>query len=131
MNLLTRCTERGEMADRGGVHGSCAAPGLFDRATAVSARDAEIERVDAHADEKWKAAADEAIRFAAGLGMPFTSEDVWALLAHLPAPHEPRAMGGAFKRAVKSKAIRATGSWRAGTRPESHGRPVMVWEDAS
>lgn len=99
------------------------------RQSAKAAADEAIARVEAAAYQSWIFKARRAVRFLARQNAEFTSEEVWALLAqhNIDPPREPRAMGAVFRTMKAAGVIKSTGIYRAGSRVESHGRPVMVW----
>lgn len=104
----------------------CHDPAMGDDCSrcAIAARDAAIETVTRGAPAAWLAAAAKLIR-----DMPretlFTTDDLWAKLAH---PPEPRAMGAVVKHASTTGLITATGRYVRSARAACHARPVAVWE---
>jgi hypothetical protein len=80
----------------------------------------------------WMAAAASAIARVAGERDRFTADHVWAELERrgcLLEPGDPRAMGGALRRAARAGWCgRLVGEYRASTRGKRHGGPVQVWE---
>jgi transcriptional accessory protein Tex/SPT6 len=107
-----------------------AQPTIFDALAAIEARDAAIIQVDFNADPQWKKAADMAIRAIAMDRPEMTTDDVWRWLHEvaIEAPHEPRALGAAMKRAAREGIIVATDRVKQSARPECHARPVRVWK---
>lgn len=88
-----------------------------------------VQRAADHANGEWLRDAQQAVRTLADGGKPFTTDDVWALLAitSTAATHEPRALGAVIRQAQRDELIRHTGDWRKSTRPECHTRPCAVW----
>lgn len=105
--------------------------GLFDAlplsAPDIAGRDAAIERVSTALDD-WLDDALSVIRALCARGGAFTSDDVWGALTIKPP--EPRALGGAMKRAVAEGLIRKTGEYRQSRQRTNHARPVAVWVPA-
>lgn len=96
-------------------------------------QDEAVARVIIGASDFWLERAATAIKELTLTGDgAFTTDDVWALLDDwkIQRPSEPRAMGGAIKTAQSNRLIKATGNYIRSTRPENHGRPVMVWVKA-
>lgn len=57
----------------------------------------------------------------------FTGDDVWRAVPDGVRPPEPRALGGAVRRARKLGLIESTETYRPSDRVECHGRPQLVW----
>lgn len=97
--------------------------------TAEALRDEAIERADRAADDEWKLAAAEAIRYVAERRAEFTTDAVWYVLERdgVEPPREPRAIAGVLRRVVAEGAIEATGRRVNSTLPRGHARPVMVY----
>lgn len=76
-----------------------------------AATSAAIAQVDDHADAGWVLAATGAVMELANTGDPFTTDDVWEVLAAAgePEPREPRALGPIIQRLVKASTIYAIG----------------------
>jgi hypothetical protein len=89
------------------------------------ARDAAIERVEAHADDDWKAAALAAVELAARTRETFTGDDVWNM--GLPKPREARALGPVMLGAARAGLITRTDEVRDSTQPGCHRGLVRVW----
>lgn len=98
--------------------------------TAIQARDEAIERVDAHANTDWKAAAWNALLTVAERRRPFTTQDVWDAIDPNCTTHEPRAMGALIQQAHRAGICRPTDRWVQSTRVVAHARPMRVWEPA-
>lgn len=98
----------------------------LDIFAALEARDEALGRVEANADERWKAEALAAVRHLARMLPEFTTDDVWARLGD-SYPHEPRALGAVMKTAAAAGLIEPTDRIRTSHRPECHARPVRVW----
>ena len=89
----------------------------------AAAREEAIERVDAHADDEWKALAlNTAEKVARGMAS-FTSDDLW--LAGLPTPREPRALGPVMREIVKLGWAEVTDEYRPSVR--RHSTPLRVY----
>lgn len=103
---------------------------MTDHDAAQAATDKAIERVEAHADADWKAAAFEAVVWLAERRAELTTDGVWAALDRLDpdaATHERRAMGPIMRQAVREGVIEATDRYHISVRPECHGNPKRVW----
>lgn len=87
-----------------------------------------IERVDAHADVDWKAAAADAVRWCALHHETFTADEVLERLAALGAPgtHNLAALGPVFQRAARAGLITKTGTQRLSRLRQRH-RDLTVW----
>lgn len=96
---------------------------------ARKARDEAMDRVEAHADEDWKAMAMQAVQELARYPAPFTTDAVWALLRHweVTPPHEPRAMGPIMMKAVRLGLIVPTGEYKQSTSVVNHARNLRVY----
>ena len=83
-----------------------------------------------HAGTEWEQAADQAVRTVARLRVTFTADDVWDYVFHhhLPEPPNRAALGAVFKALSRAGIIRQTGEWRNSQRPETHTRPLRVWQ---
>jgi hypothetical protein len=101
----------------------------FDAAAARDARDEAIQRVDEHAEKRWKAAALNAVRFIAEKRDAFTTDAVWWLLDQqdIEPPHEERALGAIMQRAARQGWIEPTDRTRKSVRPACHARDLRVW----
>jgi len=88
-----------------------------------------IQRVDDHADEEWKRAADDAIVYVARRAATFTADDVWWRLDELEiaSPREPRALGARMQAAARSGIATNTQRVVKSRRPETHGSWVAEW----
>ncbi len=88
-----------------------------------------LEQVQQHANDDWY---DAALRFLYDLCLSreaITSDDLWKQLeCTLYRTHEPRALGAVFREAAKEGWLRKTDRVINTTRPESHHRPIRVWE---
>ena len=91
-------------------------------------RDEAISRCAAHNRFAVESAYFDIIRRTSGA---FTSDDVWASIAHelaAMAPNaEPRAIGAAFKRASDRGFIKSTGRWVKSKMAMCHGREKREW----
>lgn len=83
-----------------------------------------------NAGKTWQEIATESVLTVARLNMTFTADDVWAWLEshRLPQPPNKAALGAVFKALAKDNQIRVTGQWRNSARPETHTRPLRVWQ---
>lgn len=93
--------------------------------------DDALERVEEHADEGWKIAAQWALWdeiHEHGLGHEFTTDELHRRLeAKGVSTHEPRALGAIVRKAAKAGYIVNTERTRKTSRPQSHKRPMTVW----
>lgn len=85
--------------------------------------DKALARAHAGAPEDWKSRARAALEGLIASGLPFTTDDVWAVLRH---PPEPRALGALVMAYAKAGKICRKG-FRPSQRPECHRRPIAVW----
>lgn len=101
----------------------------FDALLAEQARDAAIERVDAHADPDWRDVAYRCVVNAARRLETLTTDDVIAELTHYPAitTHEPRALGPVMMRAARDNIIAATDRFIKSEAVSRHRAPKQVW----
>lgn len=96
--------------------------------SAQQAGNEAIDRAMRHASPEWVACAEAAVRNCAENFNEFSSDDVWSALATMhQTTHEPRALGGIMRRAVKSGICFRTDTYRPSVREQCHGRPVMVY----
>lgn len=115
-------------------------PSLWDEApTVVVPESAEryTERVTRnavntagrHADPQWWDAAMDIVHVLAEERDTFTADDVAERLARRSvSTHDKRALGAVLRVASrKGGVIASTGEWTKSRRPETHGRPVMIW----
>ena len=104
------------------------AASLFDSDRAEDERDAGIATAEQGASDRWLAQALAAVRVIAARGEPFSTDDVWALLATMGAAvREPRAMGAVMRRARQLGICEPTGGFEKSVRPEHHRGPVRIW----
>lgn len=75
--------------------------------------------------EEWAEAAWAALLELAASGEGFTSEDLRRRAGDAPVPN---AVGGLFLRASRRRLIAKSGTYRRGTRPESHATELPVWK---
>jgi hypothetical protein len=101
----------------------------FDADAARVARDEAVHRVDEHAEEDWKAAALDAVRFIAEKRDVFTTDAVWWLLGQqdVEPPHEERALGAVMQAAARQGWIAPTDRTRKSIRPACHARDLRIW----
>jgi hypothetical protein len=88
-------------------------------------RDEGIKLADDNAQAIWREEVDEVLNQLSLTRIPFTTDDVWALLT--TTTQEPRALGAAMLRAAKDHIIVGTDSYLESLRPASHRRPLRVW----
>ena len=88
----------------------------------VGMRGAEFSEVSSG----WVQRADDAIRHLAGLGKPFTSDHVVALVG---MPGHYNALGARMNAAARKGVIRKAGYTNA-ARPSAHARSVALWQGA-
>lgn len=81
-----------------------------------------------NAREEWRNCAQDALRWHAQRGSPFTSSEVRQSMPFDVWTRDTRAMGGLFKRASQAGLIRPTGRWVNTGNVASHGRPEREWE---
>jgi hypothetical protein len=85
---------------------------------------AGAELAAANADAWWLSCAETAISYFAGLGQPFTADDVRSLV---PEPDEPNRWGGVFRRAYSAGVIEPTGSARPSSTGSRRGGLLREW----
>ena len=91
---------------------------------ALAARDTALQRVEEHADERWKQDALAAVRRTAEALPDFISDRVWDV-GGLESTREDRALGPVFLRAARLGWIEKTDRVRPSVR--SHGSGKTVW----
>ena len=103
---------------------------LFDYVEGLRLADEGMTAAIKHAGTDWRICAEEAVRTVARLRITFTSDEVWDYMnSHkLPEPPNRSALGAVFKALAKADVIRVTGEWRNSARPETHTRPLRVWQ---
>lgn len=84
----------------------------------------------ANAGRTWQEIATDAVLTVARLNITFTADDVWAFMQshNLPEPPTRQALGAVLKSLSKAQKIVATGAWCNSARPETHTRPLRVWQ---
>jgi hypothetical protein len=96
----------------------------------LAERDEALERVERNADDEWKQAAIDAVRWLAQRRTAFTTDAVWHVMrrdyqdAHT---HEPRALGATMRKAAGLGLVEPTDEHRLSTNPDCHRRPKRVW----
>lgn len=108
----------------------CARQGdlLLDLAQAEQAADNAIAQAGEHADPQWTQRALDAVWDLAIGNATLTTDDVWALLAHVDTgTHEPRALGAVMRTAAGKGWVYASDDYRKSQRPACHARPLRVW----
>ena len=98
----------------------------LNRDAARDAANEAIDRVNANADEEWKAAAKRIVREVARANREFPTDAVWG--AGLPKPREPRAMGAVMRWAQSHGLVKNTGRIVKTAQVSRHNAPVTVWE---
>lgn len=103
---------------------------LFDYQHGVQLAEQGMATAIANAGKTWQEIATESVLTVARLNMTFTADDVWAWLKthSLPQPPNKAALGAVFKALAKDGRICVTGQWRNSARPETHTRPLRVWQ---
>jgi hypothetical protein len=103
---------------------------LFDYQEGLRLADEGMIAALDNAGTKWEQAADQAVRTVARLRVTFTADEVWDYVHHhnLPEPPNRAALGAVFKSLSRAGVIRQTGEWRNSQRPETHTRPLRVWQ---
>ena len=103
---------------------------LFDYQHGVQLAEQGMATAIANAGKTWQEIATESVLTVARLNMTFTADDVWAWLEthSLPQPPNKAALGAVFKALAKDGQICVTGQWRNSARPETHTRPLRVWQ---
>jgi hypothetical protein len=100
---------------------SVTAPDLF---TAQELQAQGMALADEAEPSQWKADADQAIALLAGIGKPFSAEDVRRLAG---SPIHCAAVGPRFQAAIRSGVIRVVG-YTTGQRPVSRGRLMRLYQ---
>lgn len=103
---------------------------LFDYQHGVQLAEQGMATAIANAGKTWQEIATESVLTVARLNITFTADDVWAWLQshNLPQPPNKAALGAVFKALSREGRIRVTGEWRNSARPETHTRPLRVWQ---
>lgn len=103
---------------------------LFDYQHGVQLAEQGMASAIANAGKTWQEIATESVLTVARLNMTFTADDVWAWIEthSLPQPPNKAALGAVFKALAKDGQICVTGQWRNSARPETHTRPLRVWQ---
>jgi len=95
---------------------------------AQAAKEEAMERVELHADEDWKMAAEVAVRLVARRGRPFTTDEVVELLTQSNVTtHDLRALGPIMRNALREGLVEESGLWRKSSLVSCHRRPKAVW----
>lgn len=94
-----------------------------------------IQRADDHASTRWKALATQCVRICADTLPDFTSDDIWAALAHstkdiIEGERNPSALGPVMLAMARTGYITKTGTVRPSKRPAQHGQEIRVWRKA-
>jgi len=93
----------------------------------------QISMLDDHTTipwAEWEALADDAIRALAHRGVPFTSDDVWAMIAARPVGRDPRVLGCILLRARRDGLITKTDRAAPSRRRAAHRNPKTIWRQA-
>jgi len=103
---------------------------LFDYAEGLRLAEQGMTAAIDHAGKDWREMAEIAVKTVGRLRMTFTADDVWEYIVshNLPQPPKRVALGSVICTLSKRGAIRATGEWRNSARPETHTRPLRVWQ---
>ena len=103
---------------------------LFDYAEGLRLADEGMIAAIEHAGDTWRDQAETAVRTVARMRLTFTSDEVWDFMQshNYPEPPNRSALGAVFKALGKAGVIRVTGEWRNSARPETHTRPLRVWQ---
>ena len=103
---------------------------LFDYQHGVQLAEQGMATAIANAGKTWQEIATESVLTVARLNMTFTADDVWSWIEthSLPQPPNKAALGAVFKALSRENRIRVTGEWRNSARPETHTRPLRVWQ---
>ena len=103
---------------------------LFDYQHGVQLAEQGMATAIANAGKTWQKIATESVLTVARLNMTFTADDVWSWIEthSLPQPPNKAAVGAVFKALLRENRIRVTGEWRNSARPETHTRPLRVWQ---
>jgi hypothetical protein len=102
---------------------------LLDIIAATEAKEKAIAQVATATNPEWFAECYRIVVATATNTKEFTTDDIWQALAdaHLPTPHEPRAIGAVLRHAAANKLIRPTDRYRPSHRVACHARPIRVW----
>jgi hypothetical protein len=85
-----------------------------------------IESVTSHTSNDWRDRALDAVRNAACTLDVLTVEDIaWPDDVE---PYDDRARGGVMRQAARNGWLQSTKSYRPSERPETHCRPLLVWQ---
>lgn len=94
------------------------------------ARDDGIRRADDHANDEWRACAENALSWCIASLPAFTADHVWARMRQMGAPpiatHNPSALGPVFMRAARDGRIEKTGRYPLTVNPTRH-RNLTEW----
>lgn len=103
---------------------------LFDYAEGLRRAEEGMTEAIEHAGQDWRQMAEIAVLTVARLRMTFTADDVWEYIVshNLPQPPKRVALGAVICALSKRNVIHATGEWRNSARPETHTRPLRVWQ---
>jgi hypothetical protein len=96
--------------------------------TAETVRDRHIAQVEHNANPDWLTAAHHTVAQLAAQHHEFTTDDMWQALAHIDAPHEPRAMGAVMVEAARRGLITKTDRVTNSRRTQCHARPIAIWK---
>ena len=103
---------------------------LFDYAEGQRLAEEGMTAAIEHAGTTWQDMADTAVRTVARMRITFTADEVWDFMDshNYPQPPNRAALGAVFKALSRANVIRVTGEWRNSARPETHTRPLRVWQ---
>lgn len=82
---------------------------------------------------EWKRRFDDAARYLASTGAPFTSEDVTSItgLPRNTGTNANNAVGAMMNALARKGVIRKTGERKPSRRPSSHGAELTAWRGTS
>lgn len=103
-------------------------PQEFDLAKGEANRDEAMARVEAHAKEQWKGAAERAVHQVALTHLYRVETDM--VVASIPpeyTTHNMKALGPVMKKAVRMGWIEPTGEFGRTARPQGNGRPMRLY----
>lgn len=87
-----------------------------------------LERVRAHAGTDWNRAAENAMKELEHRGLPFTADDVRALIPDGIEPAHPNAWGSIFNGHRRAGLITATGRVRNSRHPKRNAGAQRIWQ---
>ena len=101
-------------------------------AKGVEGREVGMARVDAAADEDWKAHADTALKEVCETRGEFTTDRVWSVMGYALDEDEkevtPTAMGPVMRRGQSKGWCAPSGRTKPSARSTNHRRQITVWK---